>query len=258
MDRSAATIDPRIIIGYLGDGVTPIYQVAGASDDDDDDPGIDLDGGNDADELDEDEDDPDDEPAAGGDEGKPAPKPTAPAGPTQADIDALKAAQAKRNREHREKLRALQAQLTEAKKASQKPGDGDDERTQAIADAVAAERQRWQRELVNERAEKELIKAGLYIPAGDDGKRLRRLLRTIDYDSIEFEDGKIYGIDEQVEDLKADYPELFRDPESENKNQEKAAPKIRAPKADPAGKNGQPPAPKTTGERYAAMIRGGS
>jgi len=247
---------PGTIIGYLASG-DPIILCAGASDDDDDsdDVGIDLDGGG-ADEDDEQDDDNedsgDDADADAGTKGKQE----KPAGKTytQDDVNALLEARDKRLEDTRTQLRRLQARLAKAK-VEKKPAEGADEAAaQAIEDAVTAERAKWQREIVHERAEKELIKAGLHIPEGDDGKRLKRLLRTIDYDKVEFEDGEIYGLDDQLDDLKNDYPELFRKPETESADNK---PRIRAPKGDAADKKNAPQKPKTTGELYAQRILAG-
>lgn len=246
---------PGTIIGYLTNG-EPVIVCAGASEDDDDsdDVGIDLDGA-DTDEDDEQDGDEDSENEAGGDGDKKA-KPEKPASRTysQADVDALLASREKRIDDTKTQLRRMQARLAKSK-GETKPAEGADEAAaQAVEDAVNAERAKWQREIVHERAEKELIKAGLNIPEGDDGKRLKRLLRTIDYDKVEFEDGEIYGLDDQLDDLKNDYPELFRKAEAESADNGK--PRIRAPKGDAADKKNMPTKPKTTGELYAQQLLG--
>lgn len=246
---------PGTIIGYLASG-DPVTICAGASDDDDDsdDVGLDLDGGADTDEDDE-QDDTEDVGTDSGGEDSSKNKPEKPAGRTysQADVDALLAAREKRLDDAKTQLRRMQARLAKSK-VETKPAEGADEAAaQAVEDAVTAERAKWQREIVHERAEKELIKAGLNIPEGDDGKRLKRLLRTIDYDKVEFEDGEIYGLDDQLDDLKNDYPELFRKPEVESDN---SKPRIRAPKGDAADRKTAPTKPKTTGELYAQQLLG--
>jgi hypothetical protein len=247
---------PGTIIGYLASG-DPIILCAGASDDDDDDDvGIDLTGGADVEDDEERDDEQDPDTEDDGPEVDAKAKTEKPAGKTytQADVNALLGARDKRLEDTRTQLRRLQARLAKAK-VEKKPAEGADEAAaQAIEDAVTAERAKWQREIVHERAEKELIKAGLHIPEGDDGKRLKRLLRTIDYDKVEFEDGEIYGLDDQLDDLKNDYPELFRKPETEPADNK---PRIRAPKGDAADKKNAPQKPKTTGELYAQRILAG-
>src|SRR6184192_3911767 len=154
---------PGTIIGYLDSG-EPVVVCAGSSDDDDDgdDVGIDLDGGGaDTDEDDEQDGEEGSGNEDGGDAGSKA-KPEKPASRTysQADVDALLAAREKRLDDAKTQLRRMQARLAKSK-VDTKPAEGADEaQAQAVEDAVTAERAKWQREIVHERAEKELIKAG--------------------------------------------------------------------------------------------------
>jgi hypothetical protein len=253
--NNAALLDPWTIIGYLADGVTPVRTAAGGAPDEDDDDGtgIDLDGDGSAAEDEEDEDDADEDEDSDGGKAKPEKKPAA-TGPTQADIDALREAQGKRNREHRTKIRELQAQLRAAKAAGQKTDDGTDEATVKAIEAARADAERLYKPV----AVRNAAKAGFMEAGLNDlsAPRMTKLLRLLDLDDIEVdEDGEIKGLDDQIDQIKDEWPELFRKPEAES-DSGKQTPRIRAPKGDAAGKNGQPAKPKTTGELYAQRVLG--
>lgn len=252
---NAALLDPWEIIGYLADGVTPVRTAAGGASDEDDDggTGIDLDGSGNADDEEEDDEDEDvdEDDDSEGTKAKVEKKPT---GPTQADIDALRNAQAKRNREHRTKIRELQAQLRDAKTAGQKTAEGTDETTvRAIEEASAAAERRYKPIAIREAAKASFLEAGLNDLSSN---RMTKLLRLLDMDDIEVdEDGEINGLVDQIDQIKDEWPELFRKAEVES-DAGKQAPRIRAPKGDAAGKNGGALKPKTTGELYAQRVLG--
>jgi hypothetical protein len=243
---------PGAIIGYLASG-DPIILCTGASDDDDDgdDVGIDLDGGG-ADDEDDERDDEQDSDDEGEEKPKPATKKTE-SGITQADIDALREAQAKRNAEHRAEVRKLRAQLREIKTAGQKTDAGTDEAaTKAIEEAQAAAERRYKPIAIRNAAKAQFLEAGLNDLSDS---RMRKLIRMLDMDDIEVdEDGEVVGLDDQIDAIKEDWPELFRKPETESVDNK---PRIRAPKGDAADKKNAPVKPTTTGELYARRILAG-
>lgn len=116
---------------------------------------------------------------------------------TQADYDALQTS-----------LRAARKEAREAKKGKGK--DGTDNATtdvQAVEAAVTEAVTPWRTVVVNERASAALTAAGLIGSTAP----LLRLLDTAAVD-VELEDGQLVvdGLDEQVSQLRKDYPQLFR------------------------------------------------
>jgi hypothetical protein len=240
---------PGTIIGYLDSG-EPVIVCAGSSDDDDsDDVGIDLDGGGDTD-ADDEQDDVDEDSDDDADKPKPAAKKTD-GNITQADIDALREAQAKRNAEHRSEVRKLRAQLREIKTAGQKADAGTDEAAvKAIEEAQAAAEKRYKPIAIRSAARAAFLEAGL---TDLSDSRMKSLTRLLVMEDIEVdEDGDVVGLDDQIDAIKEDLPELFRKPETESVDNGK--PRIRAPKGDAADKKNAPQKPKTTGELYAQRI----
>jgi hypothetical protein len=104
--------------------------------------------------------------------------------------------------------------------------------------------------VVKKAARAALIQAGATAAVeGDKGKteaRLARLRKLIDVSDLSVEDdGEVLGLDEQVEGLRAEWPELFE-------------PREKKPKARPTGAP-RPAAvekPKSTAEIHAARILG--
>jgi hypothetical protein len=235
---------PWTVIGYRKGG-RPIHLLAGgsAAEDDDDDLGIDTG---------PDDDGPDDEAAEAEAETEEKPKPAAKA-PTQADLEKVAGALEKEreaNKAHRAKIRTLEAEARAAKKAADaKPGE-DEATAKAVEDARSETENRFKPMIVNKSARVALLEAGL--PADTSDARVKKLLRLLDLSDIDVdEDGEVSGLDRQIDQIKDDFPELFRKAEPE------AAPaKIRAPRVDAAPRSNAQPVPKTTGERHAAAILG--
>lgn len=72
-----------------------------------------------------------------------------------------------------------------------------------VADATTASEKKWKPRIVTSAAKTALVEAGL-VGSPD------RLLKMLDHDDIDVdEDGEVSGLDDQIADLKADYPELF-------------------------------------------------
>ncbi|KPM55745.1 hypothetical protein ACG83_10740 [Frankia sp. R43] len=76
--------------------------------------------------------------------------------------------------------------------------------------------------------------------------KFARLYRLLDQDSIEVDvDGEVTGLADQVEAIKADYPEFFPRPKPEP---------AKRPKADAADRKPEPAKAKTSAERLAALL----
>lgn len=90
--------------------------------------------------------------------------------------------------------------------------------------------------------------------AGVQATNVARLVKLLDLDEVEIdEDGEIVGgMDEQIESLKADLPQLFRVAEPE-KPKSKRAP---APRANAAGRAEAQQRPQSTAEMMAAQVLG--
>ena len=114
--------------------------------------------------------------------------------PTQQEWEKVTKALAKANSEAKKKR-------LEAKGATKETDDA--------AQAAAAEAEKtWRPRLVRAEARAALVAAGA--PADRVGK----LLRLIDVDDVEIgDDGELDGLEGQIDEIKADYPELFSAPE---------------------------------------------
>lgn len=73
----------------------------------------------------------------------------------------------------------------------------------AVAEATSAESKKWAPRIVASAAKAALVAAGL-TGAPD------RMLKMIDHEDLDIDDdGEVSGLDEQIAELKTDYPELF-------------------------------------------------
>lgn len=205
-------------IGYWSSG-RPIFPVMGASDDDDDDDSGGSGTGDGAD---------------NGTEGASG-EPTEYAPPSEAEWKRTQEALARANAEakkHRLKVRELS-----------KTADGtDDEKTRKAAEDAE---KRFKPVAVRSAAKAAFLEAGLNDATPD---RLKKLLRLIEMDDVDVDDdGDVSGLDDQVESIKADYPELFKAPE-----------RRRAGRLDASNRSSDGTfAPKTTGEKIAARVLSG-
>lgn len=97
------------------------------------------------------------------------------------------------------------------------------------------------------------VRAGL-LEAGVRTGRVKGALKLLDMDDIDIdEDGEVSGLDSQLVALRSEWPELFADPETDKKPEERR----RSPRVDGAEK---PPdrKPKTASEMQAARLLGKS
>jgi hypothetical protein len=240
-------------IGLLSDG-TPVWPALGGADDDDDGPEIDLEGGGSQgsgggrdildDEDDEDEEDEHDDGAdkAKGDEWKP---------PTREEWEKTQKALTEANAEakkHRLRVRELRKSTRAAEQGGGQAGDEDAAaREQA---ALEAAEQKFKPVAIRSAAIAALMKADFRNPTE---QRLNRMIRRLDMDELDVdtETGKVDGLEDQIDDLVDEFPELFgKDAEPEPAKPERR----RAPRIDAGNKQPAPAQFKTTGERIAAQI----
>ena len=143
-------------------------------------------------------------------------------------------------RAERLKVRDLRKQLRDAqtaatKKATKKDDDADEVDEEAITEKVTSA---WKPRVVNASARAALVEAG--------GSNLKALLKLVEHDDLEVtDDGEVEGLDEEVDRLKEEYPELF-------------AAKRRANGRVETGdrSKGSTKKPMTATERQAAALRG--
>jgi len=192
--RTGALLEP---VGFRANG-DPIWPILGAAEDDDADEGGDDEGEDDDSDDEEEDDDSDDEDGDDdSDDGKGKPKPKKP----EDEIRELKAALRKANRDaRRNRIRAKGGN-------PDKDGDGDDdgpdvnERATAMAKPI----------VIRAEARTLLADAGFT----GDAKAATRLIRTLDLRGVDVElddDGEVVdidGLDEQIEELVEDWPQLF-------------------------------------------------
>jgi len=157
---------------------------------------------------------------------------------TRADLDALNAALTKARRDARAAKRGRPAD----KPDSADPTDVD----KAVADATAAADGRWKPMVVRTAARAAFIEAGLVLPKNNADAAMRRVLKLLDVDDLDIgDDGQVEGLREQVDEIKADWPDLF------------ASTRSRPGKVDGADRGSQGSGkPKTASEIQAAQLLG--
>ncbi|ANZ35235.1 hypothetical protein BBK82_03255 [Lentzea guizhouensis] len=202
---------------FEGEPVWP--QLGGAPDDDDDGPEIDLEnpgsgapaGGGQRDFLDDepdDDDEPDEAPqdAKPGDKSKPV-KETDKPERTAEDWQRLETAMQK-ERELRKKREGQIAEMRKERKAAETSGDTDEaERIRKAEEAAAS---RYKPVAVRAAAKAALLEANFQNPTEE---RVKKLIRRLDLDEIDVdEDGDITGLQDQIDQLVDDFPELFTAP----------------------------------------------
>lgn len=166
---------------------------------------------------------------AEGTDGTPAPLVKADGSPfTQGDLDALNEALRKARRDARATKRTA-------------PTDADVPDTDQVArDATAAAEAKFKPVVIKAAARAAFAEAGLVKPDAVD-----KAIRLLDLDDIDVTpEGEVSGIDDQIADLKRDFPELF-------------AVRTQRTKVDGADRNGPGGAKKSTAEQIAAALIGG-
>lgn len=209
-------------IGYLTSGV-PVWPVRGGEDDDDE---------GDAGNIDPAAGDGDDEGDDGDDDGKGGEFKA----PTEAEWRRTQAALTKANADaKRHRLRARELS---------KPKEGDDDAAKTATDAAE---KRYKPVAIRSAAKAAFLEAGLNDASPD---RVKKLLRMVDLDEVDVDaDGDVTGLDEQIESVKDDYPELFKPAEQ---------PRKRATKLDAANRQNTGDGKlSSTGEKIAAALFAG-
>lgn len=170
---------------------------------------------------------------------------------TKADVDRA----VQRRQEALKEKRALEAELKELRKKTETDAEkAAREHQEAIEAAKLEAANKYKPVVVKNFVEKELISAGV------KPNRISRLVKLMDMSDIEVDDKfNVLGVEEQIEELREEYPELFTAYAEEAKSEEgeeKPKPKKRrAPRADAADK----PSPKmelTANEKLMAQLRG--
>jgi hypothetical protein len=131
----------------------------------------------------------------------------------------------------------------------ERANDGAEERTaRETREAVQVELDKKYKPLIVEKtARADLIAAGVK----PDG--VKRMIRLMNLGEIEVtDDGEVTGLDEQIEELKTDFPELFGQPEQERKPELRRGSRA----ADGADKKPAPKKEPTATERQAAALLG--
>lgn len=156
--------------------------------DDDEDEGQQIDSGSGSD--DENDDDQDDD--ENDEESKPATKEDG-SPVTVKDWNALQ-----------ESLKASRKAERAAKRAARGKGTTDTAEADKQAEA------KYKPILVKQAARGALIEAGLIVAKGKEQTAIGKALKLIDMDEVELdEDGEVEGLDEQIQELKESFPELF-------------------------------------------------
>lgn len=225
------SVAPLTVLGFRADG-RPIFPIAGGAEGDPDP----------APEPDPEptpEPEPDDDPEP--DEPDPAAAWTP---PSKEEWERVKRTMVKRKEE---KL-AVQKELNALRDQSR---TAETEHEKAVREAAERAEARYKPIVVNKAARAALIQAGGLAAVEDDkakaDARMKRLLKLIDLDDLSIDDdGEVLGLDEQIEGLKADYPELFTQPVKPR------------PKARPTAADRQPAEekPKSSAERHAMKVLG--
>lgn len=261
--RPSISLPPWTVLGHRADG-RPIRPIAGgAPEDDDSDVDLDDDAEPDADEEDteadddvDQDDDEEEKPAPAAAKPKPGPKKTTPAKPATASTAADDWTPPSRE-DHERMRRTLQARKNEKldlqrqlNELRAKTAEAETESEKAIREAAEAGEAKFKAPLVRTAARAALIQAGaLASVEGDKEKgeaRLRRLLKLVDMDdvTVDSDSGEVLGLEDQIEAMQADYPELFTKPAPET-------PKLK-PRPTAAAKPPAPEKPKPSWEQHAA------
>lgn len=108
-----------------------------------------------------------------------------------------------------------------------KPATGDDKPAPEITpeklvelENATKEAKRWRSSTIQEKAKLALAAEGV------DAKRVARIVRLIDEEDLDVDaDGKLIGIQEQIDELKDEWPEFFAKPKQDADDEPEAKPK---------------------------------
>lgn len=120
--------------------------------------------------------------------------------PTKEEWEKTQAALKKANAEAKKRRLAAKEQKPKPKPKKRDDDDDDDE---GDDDRSAEVEERWKGRVVKQAAKAALATAGAEKP--------ERLLRLVDIDSLDVDDdGEVDGLDDEIDRLREDYPELFK------------------------------------------------
>lgn len=108
----------------------------------------------------------------------------------------------------RDRIKRLNRELEEARKPKPKSKSKDDDDDSPDLDTVRHEARAEGEKAGTLRAKKAEARAAL-ISAGVDSSRVARLVGMIDLDDLDLDDDGLDGIEEAIEDLRREVPELF-------------------------------------------------
>ena len=163
---------------------------------------------------------------------------------TQADYDNLRQALSKARKDARTAARTAKG----GSSTTDQPlnADGQDS-AQAVADAVTAADAKYKPMVVRAHARAAFAEAGLVIPKDKADSALARAFRLLDLDDIDIDaDGNVAGLEEQIADLRGDFPDLF------------TARNARPPKVDGANRETGSAQKQTSADKIAAAFLKGS
>lgn len=240
-----------IVVGFYADG-SPIYLPMGGDDNDFDSNMGDGEGGDgDGDGDGEDDDDDDD---VTEDNSKLSKKPEAKKPDTNDEVAELKRRLAKTRAEsaaRRKKIATLEAAATAAKDTSEEAKSAREAEQRGYQEAE----KKYHPQLVNLAGRNALLAAG--VPSG----KVKRALRLIDMDDVEIDDdGEVIGIEDAIDELKDEWPELFAAKASAEEGEEKkvrsSAPKVKSSDVNGAGRKGNAKKPLTSDEEMLRRLTG--
>jgi hypothetical protein len=255
MNRAARiSLPPRTLIGHVAG--RPVYNIAGGAEDTDD-----LDVEVDDAPEDEPEPQPDDDAAEPEEEPKPKPPAKKAAEPKLGDDDYLAPSRTEWERTQAALKKAnddAKRHRLRNKELEEKTRADETEHEKALRLAREEGEQKFRAPLVRTAARSALVEAGALAflaeekdPESEEARkkgesRLTRLMKLLDTEALDVDgEGDVSGLESAVDDLRADYPELFASP-------------ARKPKARPTGapRPAAPDKPKSAAERHALRALG--
>ena len=128
--------------------------------------------------------------------------------PTKADWDKVQESLRKARRDARVARKTGTGTSTGGNSGS--PDDDKPDVAKAVAEAVTAADGKWKPMVVRSAARAAFTEAGLVLPKGNADRAMKRVMRLLDVEELDItDDGDVEGLSEQVEEIKADYPDLF-------------------------------------------------
>lgn len=125
----------------------------------------------------------------------------------------LKRALRKANRRDLKKRLGADFDPKKAPKKKSREDDDEDDVDDRIEKARQDEREKANEKLIRSEAKSALLKAGLDGEGEAGSARLARVIRALDFDDLSVDDnGNVVGLQDAIDELKEDTPELFKRP----------------------------------------------